>query len=149
MSQAVYRGFIAFAHDRTVRMVPRGWQHPVDDRGRYVPLGEHVGEFSEYADEEMPPPGDDPVVMIYLTVSEGTPLSDRQFATIEEAARFAAANHLDCWCGTTADYDWWVDALRGSMTNEWLAEFVRLGLADPDHHRTAAPTASPADPADA
>lgn len=78
---------------REIRHVPRGWAHPADRS-----LFEHTTEAEERAwcvehgydyDEVhpdgfdpadyMPAPGDDPQIMAYETVSEGTPLTGRAF----------------------------------------------------------------------
>lgn len=83
---------------RELRRVPRGWQHPRDERGHYIglfPFTTEAEERAQYArygwnfDENheggwdqaryMPEPGDDAQIMAYETVSEGTPITGRAF----------------------------------------------------------------------
>ena len=51
--------------NREVRRVTRGWQHPLDDRGRPAPL----------LPEQMPAVTGQVDLMAYETTSEGTPIS--------------------------------------------------------------------------
>lgn len=51
--------------NREVRHVPPGWEHPRDERDRFVPL----------LPEQMPEPGNGAAIMAYETTSEGTPIS--------------------------------------------------------------------------
>jgi len=71
------RSEILFVGSYEAREIPRGWQHPKDERGRYVPLLPYGYPFdnSQEPSPTMPDPGDDPDVMAYEAVSEGTPIS--------------------------------------------------------------------------
>lgn len=83
---------------RELRRVPRGWQHPRNERGHFIGLHPHTTEAEHRAlyarhgwdfDEDypdgfdasgyMPEPGDDAQIMAYETVSEGTPLTGNAF----------------------------------------------------------------------
>jgi hypothetical protein len=76
-----------FVGGREVREVRKGWQHPKDVRGRYVPLLPFGYPFDEGQDEAptMPPPLGDVEIAAYETVSEGT-RSRRRSPTRPKAA---------------------------------------------------------------
>ena len=67
--------------NREVRHVPANWEHPRDERGRFVPL----------LPEQMPEPGSAAAIMAYETTSEGTPISPRFPDTPE--GRLALVRH--------------------------------------------------------
>ncbi len=54
-----------FFANREVRTIPARWEHPQDERGRYVPL----------FPAQMPAVGGAAEIMAYETTSEGTPIS--------------------------------------------------------------------------
>ena len=67
---------ILFVGSREIREIPKGWQHPKDARGKYVPLlpADHI-----FADEEkretMPRATGETEIMAYEATTEGTPIS--------------------------------------------------------------------------
>ena len=122
---------------REVRMVPKDWQHPKDERGRYKPLHGRsyaidAEEFMEKAKTEglqeaidwfgqapdqndyMPdwPAEERTHYMMYEDTSEGTPISPA-FATPEELARWLADNGASSFGGETATYEQWLRVARG------------------------------------
>lgn len=75
---------LAFIGGREVRIVPKGWQHPRDGRGRYAPLLPADYAFDDAEHEaagaaRMPDASglriDETEIVAYETVSEGTPVS--------------------------------------------------------------------------
>jgi hypothetical protein len=75
-----------FIPNREVRFVPRGWQHPRDERGRYVPLfpagyceANGLSEEERKGVGEMPDTKglrrDELEIAAYETTTEGTPIS--------------------------------------------------------------------------
>ena len=96
---------LRFLLNREVRRVSRGWEHPRDERGRYVPL----------LPEQMPAVAGDGEIMAYETTTEGTPFSPAFPDT--RAGRLALVN----WCAkncTTfanhkADAETWAAILFG------------------------------------
>jgi len=69
---------IRFIPNREVREIRRGWQHPKDASGRYVPLlpfGYQIDDERAPADRMMPPPLGDIDIAAYETTTEGTPIS--------------------------------------------------------------------------
>jgi hypothetical protein len=97
---------IFFVGSREVREVPKGWQHPKDERGRYIPLPPVGYRFDEGQGPypTMPDPGDDPDVMAYETVSEGTPISPA-FAQSRDLVLYCAEH-----CTTFGDHKAGVEA---------------------------------------
>ncbi len=100
---------VIFVPNRQLRIVPRAWQDPKDERGRYIPL----------FPEELPSgagPREDPMVVAYETVSEGTPISPRFPDT--PAGRVAlteyCAEHCATWGNHTADAEAWAAILSGT-----------------------------------
>ncbi len=96
----------SFIANREVRLIPAGWQHPKDEKGRYVP---HLSRYyyedlmqTLEPDEPRPtlPPmpnveglrEDELEIAAYETTSEGTPISPAFPNTPE--GRLALAN----WC---------------------------------------------------
>ncbi len=73
---------LTFVANREVRRVPRGWQHPKDARGTYVPLlpadytfddAEHRASFGDRG--LMPVVSGETQIIAYETTTEGTPIS--------------------------------------------------------------------------
>lgn len=92
---------IMFVGSYEAREVPKGWQHPKDERGRYVPL----------LPDQMPDPGDDPDVMAYEAVSEGTPISP-PFALSRDLVLYCA-EHCTTFGDHKADAEAWAAILFG------------------------------------
>jgi hypothetical protein len=76
----------SFIANREVRRVPKGWQHPKDERGKYVPLldrrywdelARELGADSLLIGKPMPEVehGDEYEIAAYETTTEGTPIS--------------------------------------------------------------------------
>jgi hypothetical protein len=117
-----------FIANREVRWIPRGWQHPRDARGRYVPLlpngyaaGNGIG--AEEAWPEMPATTG-PVrtrgleIAAYETTTEGTPISPAFPDT--PAGRLALVNycaeHASTFGDHKADAETWAAILFGEDT---------------------------------
>jgi hypothetical protein len=95
------------AGGREVRVIPRGWQHPKDGRGRHEPLlpagytfedGEvfpTMPELSGLAPEQTE-------IAAYECVSEGTPISPA-FPN-SDAGRLALVRYCAAHCTTFADH---------------------------------------------
>jgi hypothetical protein len=75
---------LAFIGGREVRIIPNGWQHPRNDRGRHTPLLPANYAFDDEAHaaggvDKMPDASglraDETGIVAYETVSEGTPIS--------------------------------------------------------------------------
>jgi len=71
---------IMFVGAREVRVIPKGWQHPRDLSGRYVPLlpyGYPNDDKPATPETTMPPTPWKGVteIVAYETISEGTPIS--------------------------------------------------------------------------
>jgi hypothetical protein len=73
---------VTFIGSREVRVVPKGWTHPVDARGRHIPLLPAGYAFDDEQDASTPMmpsamhlPDNQTEIMAYETVSEGTPIS--------------------------------------------------------------------------
>jgi hypothetical protein len=69
---------IMFVGAREVREIPKGWQHPRNAAGQYVPLLPEGYSFDEEHDPypTMPPTfGRETEIAAYETTSEGTPIS--------------------------------------------------------------------------
>ncbi len=99
---------VLFVGGRELRIVPRGWRHPKDDRGRYLLL----------FPEEMPSgagPQDDPMVVAYETVSESTPISPPfpDTPTGRVALTEYCAEHCTTWGNHEADAEAWAALLFG------------------------------------
>lgn len=88
---------------REVRRVPADWCHPWGEDGRYVPL------------QLMPdwPEADCTHLMMYETVSQGTPVSPA-FATPEELARWLVDNKATFYAKDLATYDEWLRVAKGT-----------------------------------
>jgi hypothetical protein len=119
--------------NREVRRVPRGWRHPRDARGRYLPL--HRADFffgmSETERDEidesyralpayrdgflMPEPRGAAEIVAYETTTEGTPASPAFPNTPE--GRLALVNwcaeHATTFADHRADAETWAAVLFG------------------------------------
>jgi hypothetical protein len=141
----------SFVCNREVRRIPRGWQHPRDAKGRFLPLlpADYLSRLSDaeradileanaligYDTEAhlMPPVAglapDAVEIAAYETTSEGTPISPA-FADTPEG-RLAVAN----WCAfhsTTfgdkkADPETWAAVLFGD--GAWVCDNGRVEFA--------------------
>lgn len=78
------RADLAFIGGREVRIIPKGWQHPRNEHGRYAPLlpANYAFDDEAHAAEgvaTMPDASglraDETEIVAYETVSEGTPIS--------------------------------------------------------------------------
>lgn len=122
MNEAHNIQFIAIPN-REVRTIPKGWRHPTDARGRYVPL---LDERYLYHDEQ---PGqampsthllreDETEIAAYETTTEGTPISPPFPNT--SAGRLALVNHCaehaTTFGDSRADAEAWAAVLFGSAT---------------------------------
>ena len=61
-----------------VRVIPRGWQHPRDERGRHIPMlpyGFEPDGSDIVAYDCMPQPLGDVEIAAYEAISDGTPAS--------------------------------------------------------------------------
>lgn len=123
---------------REVRRVPAGWQHPKNDKGRYIALygwsyADAAREFLEMANTKglqkaveymgcpnqadyMPDWPDEQRThyMMYENVTEGTPISPA-FETPEELARWLVANNASALGTTGASYEGWLRVARGGF----------------------------------
>lgn len=124
---------------RECRRVPPDWAHPVDERGKFVPMHdwsfdvalacwlEDVDEWrsNNYDDDLHPgePPRHSEYMpqwtpeqathhMMYENTSAGTPISPA-FATPEELARWLAANGASWFGGMLATYEQWLAVAQG------------------------------------
>ncbi len=77
---------------REVRVIPRGWQHPRDGKGRPTPMFR----------ADMPAASGESDIVAYETVSEGTPISPAFPGTPE--GRLALASYCAENCMTFGDY---------------------------------------------
>jgi hypothetical protein len=69
---------IRFIPNRELREIPKGWQHPKDAAGEYVPLlpyGYPDDDRPATPETTMPPPLGDIDIAAYETTTEGTPIS--------------------------------------------------------------------------
>ncbi len=91
--------------NREVRHVPANWEHPRDERGRFVPL----------LPEQMPQPGNGGVIMAYETTSEGTPISPAFPDTPEGRLALVrhCAEHATTFGKHTAGLEAWAAILFG------------------------------------
>ena len=100
--------------NREVRWIPRGWQHPKDENGRFLPLLPY-GRGEEAAAEMPAASGEDPEIAAYETTTEGTPISPAYPNTPE--GRLAMANwcaeHAFTWGDHRADAETWAVLLFG------------------------------------
>lgn len=94
---------------REVRMVPKDWQHPKDERGFVGLHNRRILKYGEVnSDELMPDFGASAThMMMYETTTDGTPISPA-FETAEELARWLADNGASAFGRETATYDQWL-----------------------------------------
>jgi hypothetical protein len=100
--------------NREAREVPKGWQHPKDAHGRYIPLlpyGYRLDDDEVAADRMMPAPGEDPWIAAYETTTEGTPISPA-FALSRDLILYCA-EHCTTYGDHTADAEAWAAILLG------------------------------------
>ena len=99
---------IRFIANREVRVIPKGWQHPKDARGKHVPL----------LPEDMPDAMGETEIAAYETTSEGTPISPAFPNTPE--GRLALVNHCaereTTFGDHGADAEAWAAILFGCAT---------------------------------
>jgi hypothetical protein len=122
---------------REVRMVPKDWEHPIDNDGLLIPLladyqrdardflakaiAEGLEEAVDYfgctpdKSHYMPELAEGEVgyYCMYENTSEGTPISP-SFATPEELARWLADNNASAFGGSTASYEGWLRVAKGA-----------------------------------
>jgi hypothetical protein len=123
---------------REVRMVPKDWEHPIDNDGLLIPLladyqrdardflakaiAEGLDEAVDYfgctpnKSNYMPELSEDEVgyYCMYENTSEGTPISP-SFATPEELARWLTDNNASAFGGSTASYEGWLRVAKGTF----------------------------------
>lgn len=124
------------AMSRELRMVPKDWEHPKREDGRYTPLFDGyraalqgfedaikekgLADAIDYygggpmSEDYMPdwPDAERTHYMMYETTSEGTPISPA-FETPEELARWLADNEASAFSNDTATYEQWLRMIRG------------------------------------
>ncbi len=122
---------------REIRMVPRGWKHPKDRDGKYIPLLKQsfsqadakcdsaleCDSYTEWngrrpsPDEYMPvfPEGTATMLMMYEDTSEGTPISPA-FETPEELAHWLADTGASAFGGMTATYEQWLATCKAGRS---------------------------------
>ena len=101
---------------REVRMVTKNWNHPVDKRGRAVPLFDS-DEYEEHREwwqngemdepdpaDYMPDSAERTHYQMYETVSEGTPISP-PMTTKEALARWLEDHDANACAGQVATYE--------------------------------------------
>ena len=113
---------IAFLPNREVREIPRGWRHPKDPRGRFIPLlpfGYQIDDDEcAPADRMMPPPLGDIDIAAYETTTEGTPISPAFPDTPQGRLALVAycAEHCPTFGAHRADGEAWAAILFGSAS---------------------------------
>ncbi len=119
---------------REVRRVSKDWEHPTGENGEYMPLfspeewmskGKYYQEYPESFEGErkeinlfdpkdyMPLTKieDRPLLMMYETTTEGTPISPA-FKTPEELARWLADNGASSFGSMTSSYEDWLETCK-------------------------------------
>lgn len=129
---------------RELRMVPANWEHPKDDRGRYIPLWNRsytadAQDFLKMANEKglqeavdwhgqapdknnyMPewPAEERTHFQMYENTSEGTPISP-PMESAEALARWLAETGASAFGGETATYEQWM----GTIGRGWSCSAV-------------------------
>ena len=101
----------AFISGREVRVIPKGWQHPRNGRGRYTPLLPATTPSTTQNTRTAASPGcwtpsglrvDETEIAAYETVSEGIPISPVFSNTLE--GRLALVNHCAEHATTFGDH---------------------------------------------
>ena len=124
---------------RELRRVKPGWIHPRNESGNPVPLMDYTQAELDKVNAEYLDEGDAPlcadgcmpmwdhaeatVFMIYEDTPEGTPLSDREFATPEDAAKFAYEAKLSVFGDRRGSYEWWLGVLRDGQFSGLLVHY--------------------------
>jgi hypothetical protein len=107
-----------FVGSREVREIPKGWQHPRDASGKYIPLLSYGSDDESASPETTMPPtpwrGETEIVA-YEATTEGTPISP-PFPNTDEG-RLALINYCPDHCFTfgrhKADAEAWAAILFG------------------------------------
>ncbi len=125
---------------REVRMVPKDWQHPKDERGKYKPLFEgdaYAERAKAFIDARTPEQLQDAInywgsapdrndympnwtaeerthYMMYEDTTEGTPISPA-FATPEELARWLTDTSASAFGDEPGTYEGWLRVARGGF----------------------------------
>lgn len=112
---------IAFVPNREVRRVPKGWRHPLDERGSPIPLlpeGAWEHDSGIPREECMPDAYGETNIMAYETVSEGTPISPPFPNTPEGRVGLLehCAKHATTFGDHTADVEAWAAILFGAAS---------------------------------
>ena len=91
---------IMFVGAREVREIPKGWRHPKDTQGRWVPLLPfgYLVEEGEPEYPTMPEPRGETEIVAYESTTEGTPISPAFPNTPE--GRLALVNYCSDHCTT-------------------------------------------------
>lgn len=135
---------------REVRRVPKDWEHPMRENGRYIPLlsgyAKDAVEFLKIANTEglqeaveyfgccpnkenyMPEWSSDEAqyYMMYENTSEGTPISPA-FKTAEKLARWLTKNDVSSFADQTATYESWLRVANGGYA---CSAIVRNGVIE-------------------
>lgn len=122
MNEAHNIQFIAIPN-REVRTIPKGWRHPKDARGDYIPYADERYRADGEEPEEMMPathhlPDAETEIAAYETTTEGTPISppfsntpDGRLALVQHCAE-----HATTFARGRADAEAWAAVLFGSAT---------------------------------
>lgn len=116
---------IAFVGGREVRIFPKGWQHPRDDRGSHIPLlsADHAFDDEDQRTVGLMPDArslaaHETEIAAYEAVSEGTPISPAFPNTPE--GRLALVNccaeHETTFGDSHADAEAWAAILFGDAS---------------------------------
>ena len=130
---------MSFVCNREVRWIPKGWQHPCDARGRYVPLlpngyGDANGLLPEERIMGEMPTTTGPArikgleIMAYETTTEGTPVSPAFTDTPDGRLALVryCAEHATTFGDSRADAETWAGILFGDgalVTADGRVEF--------------------------
>jgi hypothetical protein len=115
----------SFIANREVREIPRGWRHPKDKKGRYVPLLPNgYCAANDLSEEDRNGVGEMPAItpavrargveiMAYETTTEGTPISPAFPDTPEGRAALVryCAEHATTFGDYRADVEAWAGIL--------------------------------------
>lgn len=119
---------------RAIRMVPANWEHPKDERGKYIPMhtrfpyaDDEIAEGLEdgWLDASKPNYGIDLMptwseqeathFQLYETTTEGTPISP-VFASFDDLCEWAAEN-ATTFANFKATADQWREMLRSGFVH--------------------------------
>ena len=138
---------------REVRMVPKNWEHPKDEKGNYIPMhtefpyeqseveeglrdGWLCGEPPHYDVDVMPDfkPEEKTHYQMYETCTEGTPISP-VFESPQKLARWLADNNASSFASHTATYEQWLrlilsceESVSCILSNGNLVSGVEAGI---------------------